>query len=83
MDAVLTLESAEAVRLAAKLAEPTHSSLPDAVTRALRDEIARECEIQRRTAEILAIAAEIRSRMSDPLPSSDQSWLYGGDGLPA
>ena len=34
-------------------------------------------------AELLAIAARVRSHLIEPLPSSDHSWLYGEDGLPA
>ncbi len=83
MDAVLTIESAEAVRLAEQLAEMTGASVRDAVTRALRDRLAHERAVQERTADILKIAAEIRSHLSEPLPTSDHSWLYGDDGLPA
>jgi len=83
MDAVLTIESAEAVRLATELAELTGLSVEDAVARALRTSVQQERAVKQRAASILAAAAEIRSHMQAPLPTSDHSWLYGEDGLPA
>jgi len=83
MDAILTVESDEALLLAQQLAELTGQSVPEAVVRALRTSLEHERSAMQRAAEILEIAAEIRSHLSEPLPSSDHSWLYGEDGLPA
>jgi antitoxin VapB len=83
MDARLVVESEEAVRLANELAELTGKSVPDAVTDALKAKVEREREIHERAERIRAAAAEIRSHLRPPLPSSDHGWLYGDDGLPA
>jgi len=83
MDAVLTIESDEAVRLAEQLAALTGESVQDAVTHALRARLEHQRAAKQRAADILAIAAEIRSHLHEPLPESDHSWLYGEDGLPA
>ncbi len=83
MDAILTIESDEAVRLAEQLAALTGQSVREAVTRALADSLRRQREATDRAAAILAVAAEIRSHLAAPLPSSDHGWLYGEDGLPA
>jgi hypothetical protein len=82
MDAVLTIESEEAVQLAEQLAKLTGESVEEAVTHALRERFARRMEVRRRKATIMATAAEIRSHLNPPLPTSDHSWLYGDDGLP-
>ena len=82
MDARLVIESDEAVRMATELAELTGQDVRDVVTDALRARLDREHEIKQRTAKILAVAADIRSHMREPLPTSDHSWLYGDDGLP-
>ena len=83
MDTVLTIDSREAVRLAEELAELTGESVPDAVTRALRDSLEHQRAAMQRAAGILEVAAEMRSHLREPLPTSDHSWLYGEDGLPA
>ncbi len=83
MDAVLTVESDEAVRLATELAELTGASVPQAVTEALHARLEQKREVQRRKAEILGGAARIWEHLKEPLPSSDHSWLYDENGLPA
>jgi hypothetical protein len=83
MGVELKIESPEALALAAELARLTGTSVQDAVTRALRDTLRRERSAKEQTAQILAAAAKVRSHMQEPLPSSDHSWLYGEDGLPA
>ena len=83
MDAVLTIESKEAIRLAEQLVELTGESVPEAVTRALRERLKHQRAAMERAAGILEVAAEIRSHLRQPLPASDHSWLYGEDGLPA
>ena len=82
MDARLVVESEEAARLAEQLAALTGQSVENAVTDALKARLAREREIRERLARIDAAAAEIRSHLRPPLPTSDHSWLYGEDGLP-
>jgi len=82
MDAILTVESDEAVRLATELAAMTGKSVEDAVKVALRAQLEHERTVRARAADILAAAAKIRSHMREPLPSSDHDWLYGEDGLP-
>ena len=82
MDARLVVESEEAARLAEQLAALTGQSVENAVTDALKARLAREREIRERLARIDAAAAEIRSHLRLPLPTSDHSWLYGEDGLP-
>lgn len=83
MDRVLTIESDEAAGLASELAGLKGSSVESAVTQALRDALERERTAKARFDRIMAIAAEVRSHMTEPLPTSDHSWLYGDDGLPA
>ena len=83
MDARLVVGGAEAARLAEQLAALTGETIDTAVVRALAERIEREREIRRRTEEILAVAADFRSHLRHPLPSSDTDWLYGADGLPA
>jgi hypothetical protein len=40
-----------------------------------------EPERQAKIAKLLALAAELRANMTEPV-SSNHSWLYGEDGLP-
>lgn len=82
MDRVLTIEDQTAL-LAEELAALTGLSVADAVAKAITDQLAREREAKARFNRIMAVAAEIRSHMQHPLPSSDHSWIYGEDGLPA
>jgi hypothetical protein len=86
MDAVLTIESDEARRLAEQLAELTGRSVQDAVTRALAAELAREH--RKRSADVLAhdlveIGRRCAALLEPPFHSSDHALLYGEDGLPA
>ena len=83
MDTVLTIDNDEAVRLAQQLAELTGESVSAAVVRALRDSLEHQRAVKQRAAGILEVAAEIRTHLHEPLPSSDHGWLYGEDGLPA
>lgn len=82
MGAELRIESDDAVRLAAELATLTGKSVTDAVVTVLRASVARERDVRERSDKIMAIAAEIRSHFTHPLPTSDHSFLYGEDGLP-
>ena len=43
----------------------------------------REMTAEEKSAEILAIAAEFRSYFKPPFPTSDHSFLYDENGLPA
>ncbi len=81
----LNITSDEAYALAAELAELTGESLATAVTAALRERLEQERrarDLEARRKRVRAIAAEIRSHLDHPLPSSDHSWLYDEDGLP-
>jgi len=86
MDAVLTIESEEAVRLAQRLAELTGQPVAVAVVQALATQIAGEQ--QRRdadllAAELVAIGRECAALLQPPFDSADHADLYGEDGLPA
>ena len=83
MGKVLTIEGDEAVALASELASLTGSNVEAAVTRAPRDTLSRERAAKVCFDEIMAIAAEVRPHLGEPPPTSDHSWLYGDDGLPA
>ncbi len=83
MGAELRIENEEVVRLAEELAALRHVSVPDAVAIALRRQVEREREVQARTQRILAAADAVRETLVAPLPSSDHSWLYDENGLPA
>ena len=81
----LNIKSDEARGLAAALSELTGESLTATVTIALRERLERERTARNRDAKfdrIMSIAADIRARMGEPLPSSDHSWLYDEMGLP-
>jgi hypothetical protein len=82
MGALLKIESDEMVALATRLAELQDMTIEEAVSKALRDTVAREEAIQAKLARVRAITAEIRANMSHPLPSSDHSDLYDENGLP-
>lgn len=86
MGAQLNIKSDDAYALASKLAELTGESLTTAVTTAIRERLERETKMREREARverIMALAAEIRAGMEPPLPTSDHSWLYDDNGLPA
>ena len=83
MGAELRIEGEEVVRLAEELAALRKMSVPDAVTDALRNQIEHEREVQGRKERILAAAAAFRETLDYPYPSSDHSWLYDENGLPA
>lgn len=87
MGAQLKIDSDEAYGLAAELAGLRGESVEAVVTRALREalerdrkvrdeEVAREQQVEETIACIRAIAADIRSHMKHPLPSSDHDYLY-------
>ena len=81
----LNIKSDDAYRLASELSELTGESLTAAVTAALRERLERERAVrdrEMRLETIRRIAADIRSHMKEPLPSSDHSWMYDDDGLP-
>lgn len=82
MGVELRIDNPETVAMASELAELLGANLEDAVTQALRDRLAREREVQRRTSDIMAAAARLRAQLAQPLPGSDHSWLYDENGLP-
>ncbi len=85
-DVVLTIESAEAVRLAAELAELTGQSMTVAVTQALALQVAgerRRREADLLAADLIAIGRECAALLTPPFDSADHADLYGADGLPA
>ncbi len=82
MGAELRIESEEVVRLAEELAALRHMSVPDAVADALRKQVDRERDVRERVDRMLALGREIRAHMTEPV-SSDHSWLYDENGLPA
>lgn len=82
MGAALEIADADVVQLAGELAELRKVSVRGAVASALRRGLDHECETARRHALLMEIAADIRSDMDDPIPSSDHSWLYDDNGLP-
>lgn len=82
----LNIKSDDAYRMASRLAEVTGQSLTTAVTDAIREKLDRELhdrDREERLRQLREITADIRSRLGEPLPSSDHSWLYDDDGLPA
>ena len=83
MGAELRIESDDAVNLAAELSSLTGKTVEEAVIAVLRASVARDRAAQEKSRQILAIAAEIRSHLKQPLGTSDHSFLYGEDGLPA
>ena len=83
MGAELRIESDDAVNLAAELSSLTGKSVADAVIGVLRESVSRERVRQEKLAELLRLAAEVRSHMPRPLPTSDHSFLYDENGLPA
>jgi hypothetical protein len=85
MDAVLTVESDEAVRLAGELAALTGKSVSDAVTAALAVQIEHErrrLAADARTHELVEIGERCAANLRPPFHSSDHADLYGDDGLP-
>jgi hypothetical protein len=82
MGAELRIESEDASRLADELAMLTGKSVTDAVLAVLRASVAKERAQQEKLSELLRLAAEVRSHMKHPLPTSDHSFLYDENGLP-
>lgn len=89
----LTIESAEAARLANTLAALRGESVEAAVTIALRDALERGQAASQSVGahhreeteylELRAIVSDIHNHLQHPLPSSDHSWLYDDEtGLP-
>ena len=79
----LNIKSEDAYALASELVQLTGESLTGAVTRVLREAVEQEKRRRDRDAkiaELLAIAAEIKTHMQ-PGTTSDHSWLYDEDGL--
>jgi hypothetical protein len=83
MGELLKIESAEAIALAHRFAELTGQWVEAAVSKSLKESVAREERIQAKVAEVNRITAEMRDLMDKPLPSSDHSFLYDENGLPA
>ncbi len=85
MDKTLTIESDEALRLAEQLAALTGESVPEAVTRALEEKLAREqsrAPARLLARELLEIGQRCAAQLTPPFDSSDHADLYGEDGLP-
>ena len=85
MGSQLNIKSDEAYALVAELAELTGESMTVAVIGAVRQRLDQERRARDkalRAARMLEDAAQIRAHMREPV-SSDHSWLYGDDGLPA
>ena len=82
MGTELCIENEEAFLLAVELAEITGTSIEQAVIFSLRERVARVREQAERVRRVMLIAADIRAHLTEPLPTSDHSWLYGEDGLP-
>lgn len=82
----LNIKNKEAHALARRLAELTGKSMAEAVTDALRKQaevLEREAMIEERRARLMAIAKEIRSRMSPETLALDiDEYLYDENGLP-
>ena len=88
MGAQLNIKSDEAYELASRLSKLTGESLTEAVTGALRRRVAeeeRERDLERRKAEIRALAAEIRAELTrdgEPLDLSTDFLYDEKTGLP-
>ena len=81
----MNIKGDEAYALVAELAELTGESMTVAVIGAVRQRLDQERRARDkavRAARMLEDAAQIRAHMREPV-SSDHSWLYGDDGLPA
>ena len=83
MGAELRIENEDARRLADELAVLTGKSVTDAVLAALSATVIKERTAQERSRQMLAGAAELRKHFKEPLGSSDHSFLYDENGLPA
>jgi hypothetical protein len=82
MGAELRIVNEELVRHAEELAALRGMSVPDAVARAVRMELEHERAVRAKVEQIEALGRELRAHMTEPV-SSDHSWLYDEDGLPA
>jgi len=85
MGAQLNIKSEDAYRLGPKLSELTGESLTTVVAKALRAKLERQerrRDIQARFDRVMEIAKEVRAHTREPV-SSDTSWMYDEDGLPA
>lgn len=81
----IRIEGDEAYAMAAELAGLTSESVDAAVVEAVRLRLEKVRHSQAKTAKVermLALAATIRAHMQEPV-SSDHSWLYDENGLPA
>lgn len=86
METQISIEDEAAHAMASELAELTGESVDQAVIESVRlrlEQERRKHDRDERVRQALAIAAGMREHMGRPLPSSDHSWLYGEDGLPA
>ncbi len=69
-------------KLAIELAALTHETVEAAVTQAVRERLERERKARKDIEAIHALAREVRAHVQEGT-TSDHSWLYGEDGLPA
>lgn len=81
----LNIDTEEALRLAEELSRATGESIPDAVTTALRERLARVRPQPSRdlSERLLAIGRDCAAHMSEPWKSMDpDEYLYDENGLP-
>ncbi len=80
---MLTIEGVEAVTLAEELSSLLKTSPQDAVLRTLKERVEKERALRAKVDDVRKLAAEIRSLMDHPLPTSDMSRFYDNEtGLP-
>ena len=83
MGHVLTIESDEAFALASRLAELTGVTVDQAVTTALRMQVEKQLLLQAKLDKVMALAAEFRTSLTEPMLSTDLRELYDdATGLP-
>ena len=86
METVISIKDEAAGVMVSELAALTGESVDVAVIEAVRLRLEQERRKQDREQlfrDIKAITADMREHMGHPLPTSDHSWLYDENGLPA
>ena len=83
----LLIDDPETLRLVAELSKVTGKTPVEAVSKAIRDQFARQQEVLARFNEVQAIGdrcAEIIRESGETMPSQDEihDWLYEEHGLP-
>ena len=77
-----TIGGDELAKLASELAALTHETVEAAVIQAVRERLERERKVHDDIAAMRALAKELRGHIQ-PGTTSDTSWLYDENGLPA